>query len=292
MDKLGICLPGGGAAGVNQAAALRVLYKLYGADVFKFTTISSTSVGSLNGVLFCQSDFDALEEIWNGLTRRKIFTCFNTFTPFSNSFLSTRPLENLIEEYIDHKALQNSPTTIILNAVDGDTGDRVWGLGSDSDVLEGLLAGSAIPILFPPRQYKGHWCVDGGIYDNSPISPLINIEVNKILIIHAQPKKVTIEGFEKDSKFKQISNTISLLFKANQNKDIERINYINGLLESNILTSENSKYRHIDIFEWFPEYNISTLDFNNKRIKEAWRNSYEKAEDIFSSDDFCNMFGL
>lgn len=58
---------------------------------------------------------------------------------------------------------------------------RVGVLGDISH--EKILASSAIPILFPSVKVGDHWYFDGGLRQNTPVSPAIRMGATKLLVI-------------------------------------------------------------------------------------------------------------
>jgi NTE family protein len=60
---------------------------------------------------------------------------------------------------------------LIVKATDRHTGDG-FRFPPDADVADALVASSAIPGVFPPREIGGHLFVDGGVVDNQPLSEL------------------------------------------------------------------------------------------------------------------------
>lgn len=45
------------------------------------------------------------------------------------------------------------------------------------------LASAAIPILFPPMPIDGEWYVDGGLRQNTPLSPALRLGADRVLIV-------------------------------------------------------------------------------------------------------------
>lgn len=55
---------------------------------------------------------------------------------------------------------------------------------TEEQMLELLLASSALPFIFPPVDINGQKYWDGGLKDNVPIFPLYNLGYRKLLVVH------------------------------------------------------------------------------------------------------------
>ena len=72
--RIGVCCPGGGAAGAAQAGMLCALNELF--QVGKIHTVSGASVGSLNACMAVQGDFRELWQLWRGIRRQDVYSRF------------------------------------------------------------------------------------------------------------------------------------------------------------------------------------------------------------------------
>ena len=58
---------------------------------------------------------------------------------------------------------------------------------TNDDITKLLLASSAIPIIFPNEEFRGHKYCDGGIPvvgDNIPVDPIYDLEVENIIVVY------------------------------------------------------------------------------------------------------------
>lgn len=46
-----------------------------------------------------------------------------------------------------------------------------------------ILASAAIPFVFPPVKIGNHWFCDGGLRQNTPLSPALRMDANRVLVI-------------------------------------------------------------------------------------------------------------
>ncbi len=212
MDKLGIVSDGGGGKGAYQIGVWKYLKesKLYNS----ISTISGTSVGGLNSCLFALDEYNLAETIWMQKIQDKILSIdidikeicgkialqfgiqnfvpgasiISFFTMLSTSgCFSRKGLIEIIDEYINLNELSKMEFPIYVTCVELPLFEtRYFKLnGYDIETIKKiLLATSAIPIIFPKEEIEGKYYYDGGIKDNSPITPLYEEGCTDIIVIH------------------------------------------------------------------------------------------------------------
>lgn len=218
MDKLGIVLDGGGGRGAYQIGVWKYLKesKLYNS----ISAISGTSVGGLNSCLFALDEYNLAETIWRQKIQDKILSIdidikeicgkialqfgIQNFVPGASiisffTMLSTRGyfsrkgLIEIIDEYIDLNELSKMEFPIYATCVELPLFEtRYFKLnGYDTETIKKiLLATSAIPIIFPKEEIEGKYYYDGGIKDNSPITPLYEEGCTDIIVIHLKADEI------------------------------------------------------------------------------------------------------
>lgn len=218
MDKLGIVLDGGGGKGAYQIGVWKYLKesKLYNS----ISAISGTSVGGLNSCLFALDEYNLAETIWTQKIQDKILSIdidikeicskialqfgIQNFVPGASiisffTMLSTRGyfsrkgLIEIIDEYIDLNELSKMEFPIYATCVEIPLFEtRYFKLnGYDTETIKKiLLATSAIPIIFPKEEIEGKYYYDGGIKDNSPITPLYEEGCTDIIVIHLKADEI------------------------------------------------------------------------------------------------------
>lgn len=204
MDKLGIVLDGGGGKGAYQIGVWKYLKesKLYNS----ISAISGTSVGGLNSCLFALDEYNLAETIWTQKIQDKILSIDIDIKKITNpilisffeslsvkGILSRKGLIEIIDEYIDLNELSKMEFPIYATCVElllFET--RYFKLnGYDTETIKKiLLATSAIPIIFPKEEIEGKYYYDGGIKDNSPITPLYEEGCTDIIVIHLKADEI------------------------------------------------------------------------------------------------------
>lgn len=187
--KLGLCLCGGGAKGAFQAGAIYALKE----KGYNFDAISGTSIGAINGYYIYTENVNKLKEMW-----------INIQTIGENGV-------NIVDNTVDNsmvinalKHLNNYSTgllTYYVNYVDinnGKMNEQIVDISKES-YENGLLSIKYSSLLpFKPSEnlsiseqfkvdlkiglYDGYK-LDGGLINNTLIMPLIELKMDKIIII-------------------------------------------------------------------------------------------------------------
>ena len=248
-EKIGVVCCGGGGAGVLQAGMLKALPHV---DV-----LSGASVGALNATMYAQGDVDTLCDLWTSLRRKDVYRwgLWNLFN--RKSFTNVTPLYNVINRYVNIDKLQHR---VYILATDSITGEAVWASNETEGYVDVLKGSCAIPIVFPEVKYRDTFLMDGGVYDNSPMWPLIKEGCTKIYILHAHPVKEVQRRQEALHRRNAIFNTINILFQANQHSDRALAEYINRRVRE----GSDVFHREIQFIDIYPEISVGTLEFNPK----------------------------
>ena len=200
MKPYGLVLAGGGAKGAYQLGAWKAMREIG----VTFSAVAGVSIGSINGALVVQDDYLTAEQLWNEIALDKginieaplpdpdnLFSSKNWGVLF-REFLKNRgfdasPVKTLLAPYINEEKIraagvplgivtvqlsQNNPTGLELFLDDIPEGQ----------LLDYLLASSNIPLAnnIGPQ---GEKFLDGGIYDNTPVSMLRRSGYNRIIVL-------------------------------------------------------------------------------------------------------------
>ncbi|MEI0562963.1 patatin-like phospholipase family protein [Brachyspira pulli] len=230
MEKLGLVLDGGGGKGAYQIGVWKYLKEVGLDNNIKAISGTSVGglnacLFALNDyelaeTLWTQKIQDKIlsldvekedikvifSQIMNILsiphnTAIAIFNFLKTLV-FKGVF-SRKGLSDLIDEYIDLDAISKMYFPIYATCTEFPTFKTQYFQlnGKDKETIKKiLLSTSAIPIIFPMQEInniqdniykegkKSYW--DGGIKDNSPIKPLLNIGCTDIIVIHFDGKEI------------------------------------------------------------------------------------------------------
>lgn len=183
--KTAFVFAGGGSLGAIQVGMLKAVTTAGITPDF----LVGASVGAVN-VAFFASDPTAhgvarLEQIWKRIRRQDVFQLSAvagalSFLSWRNHICSEKPLKNLIEKHLSFDRLEE--TRIPCHIVTTDLFNGIEVSFSKGPAVEALLASSAIPGVFPPVKIGGHYLVDGGVTNNTPISVAIANGAERIIV--------------------------------------------------------------------------------------------------------------
>lgn len=118
------------------------------------------------------------------------------------------------------------------------TGHYFW---HDTKIeAEHAMASAAIPLIFPTVKIKRNFYADGGLRQNTPMSPAIQLGAEKILVIGPHHQEVTSEVKIADhligpdtppSLGTMLGKILSSIFIDKLDYDIEQLNRINRLVD-------------------------------------------------------------
>lgn len=187
--NIGLCLCGGGAKGAYQAGVIKALYD----KGVKFNVISGTSIGSVNGYFIFTNNVEKLEEMWTDIDAHVDYNIKIVNNTVDNSNLIDL-LSNInynnpqkLDFYVNYINIENNiPKEKIVNILDL----------NKEDSLNSIKYSSLLP--FNPKGtmelneqfikdlseglYNGY-NLDGGLVNNTLLSPLLNKNLDKIVII-------------------------------------------------------------------------------------------------------------
>ncbi len=199
----GLVLQGGGARGAFQMGAWKAFRELG----IEFDVITGTSIGSMNGALMVQGDYDKCYDIWYNLTPNTLMEgdidtyndLINTNIDFkdpkkyfdyfkktiSQGGLDIDPLIELINDVADEEKIRNAKTAfglVTISLTDKEI-QELFIEDIPKGRLKDYLLASAFWPIFKPVDLHGKKFLDGGAYDNLPINLLMKKPVTEIVTI-------------------------------------------------------------------------------------------------------------
>jgi NTE family protein len=164
--KLGLALSGGGARGFAHLGAIKALNE---AGIYP-DIIAGVSAGSIVGALY--ADGYTPDDIIKILSERT-FLNYVKFNLLKDGLMKLTGLQATLELKLSAKTFDELKIPLIIVASDLNEGKPVY--FKSGSLIDKVLASSSIPILFPPVLIENHSFVDGGLFENLPVSPLRNI---------------------------------------------------------------------------------------------------------------------
>jgi NTE family protein len=264
----GLVLPGGGARGAYQVGVLKALAAVMNQDRLPFPVIAGISVGAINAAAIAQraNDFVAaveqLERLWAGMHASDVFDielgalqAFFTRKGRPLSLFDNAPLAALIRGEFDPDGVRTAIDAGLLRGVaitasNYTTGEATTFVQACGDVpgwhhhrrncvrttiaADHLLASSALPMLFPAQRVDDSYYVDGSLRMTAPLSPVINLGADRILVIGVRQEEITRVQLNGGAPgLGEIGGyTLESLFAEHLNADVEHAQQINSMLDS------------------------------------------------------------
>ena len=200
MDRTpyGLVLAGGGAKGAYEMGAWKAMREMG----IQFSAVVGVSIGALNGAMIAQDSFEEALYLWNNITIEQGIN-FSSELKSPENLFSVQNMPQIILELIRNGGMDITPLKKILEQYVDE--DKVRGSGIDFGIItfdlsslrpvkifiDEIPEGKLIYFLLASARYPGltnsstdqKLYLDGGIYDNAPISPLRRRGHNRLVIV-------------------------------------------------------------------------------------------------------------
>lgn len=196
--KYGLILAGGGAKGAYQMGAWQAMREMN----ISFCAIAGVSIGAINGALIASDDFKNALHLWNNVTIDKGVRIEGELRDPENLF-SFRNYAALFKEFIRNGGIDASPTRDYLSQYISEEKVRKseipYGIVTyqlshmkplelfiddipEGELIDYILASAKFPGVSNIGP-EGEWFLDGGAYDNAPISMLRKRGINRLIVV-------------------------------------------------------------------------------------------------------------
>jgi len=194
-----LVLQGGGALGAYEHGVVRRLFEEPGLDIRYVSGVSigaiaaAILVGARNGdpvaslaALWDDLAIDAPflpEALTAGLSNLGNAAFYRLRTdvfglPFWTSFYDLAPIRRRLAALVDFDRIRDSAVRLVVTATNVKTGEIVEFSNADPKsplTLDHILASGSLPPGFPMTAVGGELYWDGGLFDNTPLSPLLRL---------------------------------------------------------------------------------------------------------------------
>ena len=251
-----------------------------------------------------------LERIWKNFSCDQVFrsnftsvfswsmkffmnTLFNYKAGEPVSLLDNTPLKQLLKKFISfdniQKAIDNKDLHALSVTASGySTGESVsffqghnslknWQrlrrIGVRSRInLNHLLASSAIPTVFPAVKINREFFGDGAIRQLAPISPVLHLGANKILVIGVSGDNHKRKPREIMTQYPSMGKIMNHMFNAafldSMESDVERLTRINTTISKipdEIIIAQGIPLRPVELLEISPSESIDDIAARHAR---------------------------
>lgn len=183
--KLAFVLAGGGSLGAVQAGMLAELV----ANGIRPDLIVGVSAGALNGAFLAHDPSSAMIErmvaLWAGVRTRDVFRfSFGTvlgLLGLRGHLAGSDGVRRLLERELPYRTIESTQVPLHVVATEHLSGDEV--ILSSGDVVQAVLASTAIPGVYAPVPVGGRLLVDGVVASGTPIATSVRLGATRIIVV-------------------------------------------------------------------------------------------------------------
>jgi NTE family protein len=284
-----LVLSGGGARGAYEIGVVKAILE----TGVEFDFVFGTSIGGINAAFIAQGSFNRLEDLWSSMKATDIFR-MPTLTQLRHMIIGHRwglldnsPLEQLLYRELKLERFLSSALKVGLLTTDLctlqtkiTTTDEIESLPQLVDVL---MAGSAVPILFPARDLNGEgmW-IDSALVRNTPIETAINMGAREIYTVLVQAEN---DGTCPTNLLQVLTRCADILLYASARDGIRVVTEYNKAL-ANHPDLDPSRYRlGLKVFQPRDQVNQHLLDVTPAGSRALIRQGYEDAMRTLSDEE-------
>lgn len=258
MRKIGLSLSGGGARGAYQAGAILALEEA--GILSKIDVYAGTSIGAANAAVLATNSAKTLKKAWDNIpenplkANRPFYSTLlqEKLTAFDVGLYSMDTFSSMLLTYLEDTQFNKKVFVTISDG--GDENKGIFGLLKASyehyildkrkviyvplhllpekEMLEAIVASCSIPLIFPPITLGHHHFYDGGLFDNTPIQPLIASGCEDIIVMQLTKNPFFHPRDYPQVKIHEIKHRGSLGglldFSTQHVKEIFKIGYMDG----------------------------------------------------------------
>ncbi len=187
-DTVAFVFSGGGPLGALQVGTLKALFE----REIRPDMCVGTSVGALNATWTAfdptPEGMERLETTWLRMKDSDLFPGGGRFKASwarmlvrGNRIFENIGIRRMIETSLGRPRFEDAQIPLAITATDLETGaEKIF---SSGDIVDPLLASTAMPSIFPPVPIKGRNYIDGGVANNVPIAPAVEMGATTVYVM-------------------------------------------------------------------------------------------------------------
>lgn len=280
MKGYGLVLGGGGAKGSYEIGVWKALREL---DI-PIIAVAGTSVGALNGALIVQNDYDKAFDLWTTISVETVINMNEKISELDSKGkveeiakliraavhsggLDITPLKHLLNKTVDEEKIRKSNMEfgfVTFSMTDLKPVSIFKEQVPDGQMVDYLLASAAFP-AFQPHEIDGKKFIDGGVYNNIPISLMLEKDIYDVISVDVSGMGLVRKVQDKDLNLIQIKNSEHLGPTLGFSVEVAKRNIEIGYYDTmRAFGKYNGKHYY------FTDTNNS-LDFDENDIKLVYR---------------------
>ena len=212
IDSVAVVLSGGGARGAIEVGVLQALDEYN----IKVEAIAGTSIGAIVGV-FYSAGISPIE--MKKIMESQRFTKLFHFAWSKKGLLSMSELLKLFKNYEVGESFESLRIPFYACASNLEKGEEE--IFHSGNLHQAVVASASIPLLFEPEIINKNHYIDGGLYNNFPIEPLLN-KYPYILGVH-------VNNFKHSDDYNAMAiaeRVFSAVIKNNVKKKLNQCDYL------------------------------------------------------------------
>jgi NTE family protein len=198
--RIALVLGGGGSRGAVGVGLYKALVELG----IPLDFIVSSSIGAVTGAFIAAGMSPTeLESHWKSLRTSDVIGSrwqFLRLLMGASSAFTNGSLRNLLRRVLPIRSFSELRIPLAIVTTDLETGETI--VLTEGDLIDAILASTALPGLFPPIARRGRRLVDGGLSNNVPIDLAIERGADRVIGmlcgctrgLPARPNFVTVLG--------------------------------------------------------------------------------------------------
>jgi NTE family protein len=268
--KRALVLSGGSIKGAFQAGAIRhLLDSGWVPDI-----LVGTSVGSLNASFLADRigrqraggnavDWPAagaeLEAFWRrNITgpdaliqrRSKAELAWDALSSKFDGFLRIDPLIALVKRELSLQNIRKSEVDLRIASVNVIDGRLKLADPEFHDLIDYVIASSAMPLIMPLSRIGGGRYTDGGIREVAPLDTAIDLGADQVFCIVCQAKELAAKHFEPGNLVQLSEQIMDVVTNETVTNDLRRTERVNAMIRKNpiqALSFMQKEVREVDI---------------------------------------------
>jgi NTE family protein len=173
--EYGIVMSGGGARGLAHIGVLAALEE----NGISPELVSGSSMGAIIGAFYASGL--SPDQILNIAKNKKLYKLLNWSVPKKGGMLSLKILQEELAHQIPEDSFESLKKKLFISISNISLGQSE--IFSSGPLFQAVVASASIPVVFEPQVINGHTYVDGGLFNDLPVEPLIG-RCNRIIASH------------------------------------------------------------------------------------------------------------
>jgi NTE family protein len=237
--NIAMVLSGGGAKGAFQVGVMERLIAERGVPVKIFGGVSTGAIQALGGA---QNDIAGLKAVWTGINSNKDiyskrFLGLGGALFGADSQYDNKPLRQKLKAFGNVQKLQASGNKLVVGVASLRSGQFEEKRESDADIVDWVIASTAVPVAFPPLEKPNSVSrlpdkyVDGGVRDVTPLSSVLHLNPSVVIVVVTSPRVESAPIADLPGNLLSIGfRSADILTNEVMRGDLEQAEWINGLI--------------------------------------------------------------